>query len=157
MFSFFFSAWPNSDSQSRGRLIFLEAIFSFFRQIEYLKIPRFLSLPHFHFIVYNYEPLSNGRTLYYFFFLPRQPLVDQDLLFIDISQSPSVRHTTLGRTPLDEWSARSRDVCLTAYNTHERHTSVSLAGFEPATPASERPQTSTLDHLATGIERCITI
>jgi hypothetical protein len=30
-------------------------------------------------------------------------------------------------------------------------TSMSPAGFEPATPASNRPQTLTLDRLATGI------
>ena len=28
------------------------------------------------------------------------------------------RHTTLGRTPLDEWSARLRDLYLTTHNTH---------------------------------------
>jgi hypothetical protein len=36
------------------------------------------------------------------------------------SSSITLRHTTLGRTPLDEWSARRRDVYLT-YNTHNRH------------------------------------
>jgi hypothetical protein len=30
-------------------------------------------------------------------------------------------HTTLGRTPLDEWSARRRDLYLTTHNTHDRH------------------------------------
>jgi hypothetical protein len=29
---------------------------------------------------------------------------------------------TVGRTPLDEWSARRRDFCLTTHNTHNRHT-----------------------------------
>jgi hypothetical protein len=29
-------------------------------------------------------------------------------------------HTTLGRTPLDEWSARRRDLYPTTYNTHKR-------------------------------------
>jgi hypothetical protein len=38
-----------------------------------------------------------------------------------------IGHTTLGRTTLDEWSARKRDLCLTTHTTH--------------TPASERPQT----------------
>ena len=32
-----------------------------------------------------------------------------------------LRHTTLGRTPLDEWSARRRDLYLTTHNTHDRH------------------------------------
>ena len=30
----------------------------------------------------------------------------------------TLRHTTLGRTPLDEWSARRRDLYLTKHNTH---------------------------------------
>ena len=34
----------------------------------------------------------------------------QDLLIIKDSWSKSVRHTTLGRTPLDEWSARRKDL-----------------------------------------------
>jgi len=29
--------------------------------------------------------------------------------------SITLRHTTLGRTPLDEWSARRRDLCLTTH------------------------------------------
>jgi hypothetical protein len=33
----------------------------------------------------------------------------------------TLRHTTLGRTPLDEWSARRRDLYLTTHNTHKRH------------------------------------
>ena len=31
------------------------------------------------------------------------------------------RRTTVGRTPLDEWSARRRDLYLTTHNTHNRH------------------------------------
>ena len=31
------------------------------------------------------------------------------------------RHTTIGRTPPDEWSARRRDLYLTTHNTHNRH------------------------------------
>ena len=33
----------------------------------------------------------------------------------------TLRHITLGRTPLDEWSARRRGLYLTTHNTHERH------------------------------------
>jgi hypothetical protein len=56
-------------------------------------------------------------------------------------RSYSLRHTTLGRTPLDEWSARRRDLYLTTHNTHNRQTAMLQAGFEPAIPASERRQT----------------
>jgi hypothetical protein len=31
------------------------------------------------------------------------------------------RQNTLSRTPLDEWSARRRDLYLTTHNTHKRH------------------------------------
>jgi hypothetical protein len=58
---------------------------------------------------------------------------------------------TLGRTPLDEWSARRRDLYVTTHNTHKRQTSMSSAEFKPAIPASERPQTHALDRAATGI------
>ena len=37
--------------------------------------------------------------------------------FLDHTQ----RRTTVGRTPLDEWSARRRDLYLTTHNTHEVH------------------------------------
>jgi hypothetical protein len=47
------------------------------------------------------------------------------------------RHTTLGRTPLDEGPARRRDLYLTSHNTHKRQTSMSSAGFEPTILVSE--------------------
>jgi hypothetical protein len=39
------------------------------------------------------------------------------------------RHTTLGRTPLDEGPARRRDLYLTKHNTQKRQTSTPLAGY----------------------------
>ena len=53
----------------------------------------------------------------------------------------ALRHTTLGKTPLDERSARRRDLYLTTHNTYNRQTSMPLAGSEPTISASERPQT----------------
>ena len=55
------------------------------------------------------------------------------------------RHTTFGRTPLDEWSARRIDLHLTTHNTHKRQTFMPAAEFEPAIPASERPYNQALD------------
>ena len=43
----------------------------------------------------------------------------------------TLRHTKHGRTPLDEWSARRRDLYPTTHNTHKRKTSMPPAGFEP--------------------------
>jgi len=52
----------------------------------------------------------------------------------------TLRHTTVGETPLNERSARRRDLYLTTYNTHNREISMSPEGFETTVPASERPQ-----------------
>ena len=41
--------------------------------------------------------------------------------FLDHTQ----RRATVGRTPLDEWSVRRRDLYLTAHNTHDKHPSPS--------------------------------
>jgi hypothetical protein len=57
----------------------------------------------------------------------------------------TLRHTALGRTPLDEWSVRRRDLHLTTHNTHKRRTSMPSARFEPATPANKRPRNHSLD------------
>ena len=61
------------------------------------------------------------------------------------------RRATDGGTPLDEWSARRRDFCLTTHNTHNRHTSMSPVEFEPTISAGEWPQTYALGRAATGI------
>ena len=42
---------------------------------------------------------------------------------------------TLGRVPLDERSARRRELYQTAHNTHNRQTSMSPAGLEPHNPS----------------------
>jgi hypothetical protein len=60
-------------------------------------------------------------------------------------------HTTLGRTSLDEWSARRRDLYLIRHNARRKQTSMPSAGLEPAIPWTERPQTHALDRAATGI------
>ena len=55
--------------------------------------------------------------------------------FLDHTQ----RRATIGRTPLDEWSVRRRDLYLTTHNTHNRQTSTPRVGFEPTISAGERP------------------
>ena len=59
------------------------------------------------------------------------------------------RRTTVGRTPLDEWSARRRDLYLTTHNTHNRHPCPPV-GFEPTISTGKRPQTHALRRAATG-------
>jgi len=62
----------------------------------------------------------------------------------------TLRQTTSGRTPLDEWSASRRELYLTAHNNHKRQTSTNPEGFEPTIPANYQPQTDVLDRAATG-------
>jgi len=78
---------------------------------------------------------------------PTRGMASSFTRFLDHTQ----RRITVGRTPLDGWSARRRDLYMTAHNTHNRKTSMLAAGFEPVTPGSERPQTYALDRTATGI------
>ena len=67
------------------------------------------------------------------------------LIFLDHTR----RRSTVGRTPLDEWSARRRDLYLTTHDTHNRQTWMPPVGFEPTISAGERPQTYALDGAAT--------
>ena len=57
-------------------------------------------------------------------------------MFLDHTQ----RRTTVGRTLLDESSARRRDLYLTTHDTHNRQISMPPVGFEPTISAGERPQ-----------------
>jgi hypothetical protein len=57
------------------------------------------------------------------------------LMFLDHTQ----RLTTVGRTPLDERSARHRDLYLTTRDTHNRQIYMPPVGFEPTISAGERP------------------
>ena len=65
---------------------------------------------------------------------PTRVMATSFLKFLDHIQ----RRITVGRTPLDEWSARRWDLYLTTHNTHNRHPWPRL-GFEPMISAGERP------------------
>ena len=92
--------------------------------------------------------------IYIFFFLwccdPTRVMASSFLRFLDHTQ----RLTTVGRTPLDDWSARRRDLYLTTHNTHNRQTSMPPVGFEPKISAGERPQTYSLDRANEGDMSC---
>ena len=86
-----------------------------------------------------------SRDFSFTFFLlwrfdPRRVMASSFLRFLDHTQ----RRTTVGRTPLDEWSARLRELYLTTYNTHNRQISMPPVGFEPTISEGERPQTARL-------------
>jgi hypothetical protein len=64
------------------------------------------------------------HTLFYFLWLcsPARAMASSFTKFLDHTQ----RRATVGRTPLDEWSARRRDLYLT---THNRQISTAPVGF----------------------------
>ena len=89
------------------------------------------------------------RYIWFFFCsaaTQRGPWHPHSWSFLDHTQ----RRTTVGRTPLDEWSARRRDLYLTTHNTRNRQISMPPVGLEPTISAGERPQTYALDRAATG-------
>jgi hypothetical protein len=87
------------------------------------------------------SPQADIGTIYFFSGTPL-PNSDQSLLIYGVSRSHSVRHASVRRTPLDEWSSSRRD--LTTHNTHNRQTPVSqvrthnLSGEQQQTNASGR-------------------
>ena len=54
-------------------------------------------------------------------------------------------------------SLDDEDLYLTTHNTHKRQTPMPSAGFEPAIPASVRPQTHALDRAATWIGKKVKV
>jgi len=79
-----------------------------------------------------------------------QSLVGQGLLIIDVS--PSQTHQTRYDSSGREISPKQRPLLD---NTQHSQTSMPQAGFEPTIPASEWPQTHTLDRAATGIGKAV--
>jgi hypothetical protein len=69
-----------------------------------------------------------------------------------VEEYKCIRSHSIGRTPPDEGSARRRDLYLTTHNTHQKHTSIPLAGFEPGIPAIDWLQTLSLDRSANGMK-----
>jgi hypothetical protein len=88
--------------------------------------------------------------LFFFFYLALQPFMSLSLLNFEVCDHTQGR-TTVGRTPLDERSARHRDLYLTTHKTHNRQTSMPSAEFKPATSATDLPQAKALDRSASGV------
>jgi len=57
-------------------------------------------------------------------------------------------HTTVGRTPLVEWTARRKHLYITTHNTHNRKSSMPRRDSNPQSQ-QKRPQTCALDRAAT--------
>jgi hypothetical protein len=91
------------------------------------------------------------QLLLVFFFPPwrNSPLEGQGLLIIQASRSHSDTPHSVGLL----WTSDKPDAATSTWqytNTHKRQTPMSPAGFEPAIPASDRPQTQVLGRAATG-------
>jgi len=73
---------------------------------------------------YSVSDAPNMHLVVSFYFLwrcdPTQVMASSFLMFLDHTK----RRTTVGRTPLDEWSARRRDLYLTTHDTHNRQISM---------------------------------
>jgi len=107
----------------------------------------------------GYEFYIRRRPLLYtFFFVTRwspfssvavEPISSVGCFIVEVYSLHSVRHTTLGRTPLNEWSASRRGRYF--HNTQQTQTWMASPWFEPAIPIIERPKTYALDRTATRI------
>ena len=73
----------------------------------------------------------------FFFPVALRPNAGHGLFILEVFLDHTQRRTTVGRTSLDEWSARRRDLYLTTQNTHNRQTSMPPGGFEPTISAGE--------------------
>ena len=78
-----------------------------------------LHLIHHYISKYAYKYVEIGACLHISFGgnSPQWARASSFTRFLDHTQ----RRNTVGRTPLDEWSARRIDLYLTKHNTHNRH------------------------------------
>jgi hypothetical protein len=91
------------------------------------------------------RPLGSADTVFLFFFSsPHWSRASSFKRFLDHTQ----RRTTVGRTTLDEWLDRRRNLYLTTHNTHNRQTSMPPVWFETTISAGEQPKTYALDRAA---------
>jgi len=96
------------------------------------------------------QVLNNSRTRFicrYFFFWrnsPQRARASSFTRFVNHTQ----RRTTVGGTPLDEWSAHRRGLYLTTHNTHNRQTSMPRRDSNPQSQETSG-RTYALDRAAT--------
>jgi hypothetical protein len=86
---------------------------------------------------------ATHHSTFFFFPMARQPLGGLGRLSFRGFMVTLYRHTTFGRTPLDEGPARPRDLYLTTHNTHKRQTSmppVGIRNHNPGKPAAADPR-----------------
>jgi hypothetical protein len=91
--------------------------------------------------------LSKKVITYGFFLMARQILAGQGLFVVEVSRSHSDALHSLRLL----WTISPKQRPLPNNSQHSQETSMPPAGFELAIPASERPQTNTLERPASGI------
>jgi hypothetical protein len=79
----------------------------------------------------NYAAIANQIPVIFILIIFSGFAASSSMRFLDHTQ----RRATVGRTPLNEWSGRRRDLYLT---THNRHASMPPVGFEPTIAAGEQ-------------------
>jgi len=62
----------------------------------------------------------------------------------------SLRRTTVGRTPLDKWSSRRKELSTWQHTTLSTEKVHPQEGFRPLIPAREKPQTHAFDRAFAG-------
>ena len=82
---------------------------------------------HMNKCISHYTNILGERNIYIFLWRcdPTRAMTSSFLRFLDHTQ----RRITVGRTPLDKWSTRDRDLYLTTHNTHNRQTSMPPGGI----------------------------
>ena len=103
-------------------------IFSFgYTERERIEGPYVVIVLTHQFIVHRYCPGSDQRSIawglaenIYIFFFHGATAPNKSWRLHCRDFTITIRHTTLRKTPLYEWSAQSRDLYLTKHNTHKR-------------------------------------
>ena len=98
-------------------------------------------------LFWEYREPGTCMAVQAFFFIsrnsPQWARASSFTRFLDHTQ----RRTTVGRIPLNEWSARRRDLYLTSKNTHNRHP---CPRWDSNPQSQQAPQTYALDRAVTG-------
>jgi hypothetical protein len=100
------------------------------------------------FVQMVFKSQINDILLFFSFFwhnIPQWARASSFTRFLDHTQ----RRTTVGRTPVDEWSARRRDLYLTTHNTQNKHPCPRWDS-SPRSQQASGPQTYVLDRASTG-------
>jgi hypothetical protein len=96
-------------------------------------------------------PFADANGIAFFYPMAQQPLVGKGRLIIQASRSHSDTHHSLYDSSGRVISPKQRSVPDNTQHSQEKKKSMPPVGFEPAIPASERPQTHAWHRAATGI------